>query len=268
MARYDDENDEKNLVDQQYALTNYLDSLFRDMPAIEAEVPALDEGDPSTELAIEAFPLDEPQIDAPLTSPQERPSQFIEQHLVKDVCTEQVERQEELAVEPQAKVENVCDANVPVSYYHPTQEFQVLFFQIGKLNLAVPLEHLSGVLKVASEKVVPVPGYAPWHLGLMKYQGSTVNIVDTAKLIVPSHRKEIVEDRRSYRYFILLDERKWGLGCHAVADVVTFQPTEVKWRNNRTLQPWLAGTIIEKMCALLDVEGFLRMLHQHRPTKL
>ena len=268
MARYDDENDEKKLVDQQYALTNYLDSLFRDIPAIEADVPALDVDEPSAKLATKVCPLDEPQIESPLISPQERPSQFIEQHFVKGVCTEQVEQQEALVVELQAKVENVCDDSVPVSYYHPTQEFQVLFFQIGKLNLAVPLEHLSGVLKVASEKVIPVPGYAPWHLGLMRYQGSTVNIVDTAKLIVPSHRKEIVEDRRSYRYFILLDERRWGLGCHAVADVVTLQPIEVKWRNNRTLQPWLAGTIIEKMCALIDVEGFLRMLHQHRPTKL
>lgn len=270
MARYDDENDEKSLVDQKYALTSYLDSLFRDMPAIEADLSADEKCEPVVEVVAEPEP--EPaKPSAPEILPQEPPSRIVEQKLIETVINV-TESWEEAPQVPQQvsprEVESISDDSAQIEHYHATEEFQVLFFQIGKLNLAVPLEHLSGVLKVADEKVIPIPGYAPWHMGLMKYHESTVNIVDTAKLIVPSHRKEIVEDRRQYRYFILLDERRWGLGCHSVTDVVTLQPAEVKWRGNRTLQPWLAGTIIEKMCALLDVEGFLRMLHQQRATKL
>ncbi len=227
MAHLDDDNDTKALVEQKQALSSYLDALFREIPAVEVEP------------------------------------------LIPDVLGEVVEEPTVVAVPPEPMVKPLrTDGSIeskkePLSeYFQPAIAFQVLFFTIGKLTLAVPLEHLSGILKEVDEKVTPVPGYAAWHLGLMKYQGSTVSIVDTAKLIVPGHRRDIVQDRRKYRYFILLGECRWGLGCHGVAEVVTLDPAEVKWRHNRTHQPWLAGTVIDKMCALIDVEGFLKLLHQ------
>lgn len=229
MAHLEDDNETKALVEQKQALSSYLDALFREMPAVEAEplVPNVLDEVVATEV---------PTVVATPPEPMLKPLQTDE--LI------------ELKKEPLPK------------YFQPAVAFQVLFFTIGKLTLAVPLEHLSGILKGVDEKVTPVPGYAAWHLGLMKYQGATVSIVDTAKLIVPGHRRDIVQDRRKYRYFILLGERRWGLGCHGVAEVVTLDPAEVKWRHNRTHQPWLAGTVIDKMCALIDVEGFLKLLHQ------
>ncbi len=226
MAHLEDDNETKTLVEQKQALTSYLDALFREMPAVEAELLAADVPDEvvAAEVATVVAPESEPTV--------------------------KLLQKNELNEEPLPE------------YFQPAVAFQVLFFTIGKLTLAVPLEHLSGILKSVDGKVTPVPGYAAWHLGLMKYQGATVSIVDTAKLIVPGHRRDIVQDRRKYRYFILLSERCWGLGCHGVAEVVTLDPAEVKWRHNRTHQPWLAGTVIDKMCALIDVEGFLKLLHQ------
>ncbi len=225
MAHLEENNDSKALVEQKQALTSYLDALFREMPAVEAEL-------------LEPNVLDAAEVPAVIT----------------------VSTVPEPTVKP-LEIKELKEEPLP-EYFQPVVAFQVLFFTIGKLTLAVPLEHLSGILKDADEKVTPVPGYAAWHLGLMKYQGNTVSIVDTAKLIVPGHRRDIVQDRRKYRYFILLGERRWGLGCHGVAEVVTLDPAEVKWRHNRTHQPWLAGTVINKMCALIDVEGFLKLLHQ------
>lgn len=227
MAHLEDDNDTKTLVEQKQALTSYLDALFREMPSVETELLAADV--PNEVVAAELpTAVAAPAAPTPL----------------------QKKELNELSEEPLPE------------YFQPAVAFQVLFFTIGKLTLAVPLENLSGILKSVDGKVTPVPGYAAWHLGLMKYQGATVSIVDTAKLIVPGHRRDIVQDRRKYRYFILLGERRWGLGCHGVAEVVTLDPAEVKWRRNRTHQPWLAGTVIDKMCALIDVEGFLKLLHQ------
>ncbi len=227
MAQFEGENDSKALVEQKQALSNYLDALFREMPAIEPEpiAPPV----PDEVVVAEPVAMDRPK------EPAEAPAE--------EVTAQAAENEESVSL-----------------YFQPTAPFQVLFFSLGKLNLAVPLEHLSGVLKVAGERVTPIPGYAEWHLGLMKYHGATVSVIDTAKLIMPAHRQEVVQDQRKYRYFILLGERRWGLGCHAIAEVVTLDPDEVKWRKNRTLQPWLAGTVINKMCALIDVDGFLKLL--------
>ncbi len=232
MAQFEDENNVKALVEQKQALSNYLDALFREMPVIEAEpiaTPVADE----VVVAVKVAATDLPKEPA-------------------------VALTDEVAAQTAAHEEPVS------TYFQPTAPFQVLFFTLGKLNLAVPLEHLSGVLKVGDEKVTPIPGYAAWHLGLMKYHGVTVSVVDTAKLIMPAHRQEIVQDQRKYRYFILLGERRWGLGCHGIADVVKLDPDEVKWRKNRSHQPWLAGTVINKMCALIDVDGFLTLLSKGR----
>lgn len=236
MAHLEDKNNAKTLVEQKQALTSYLDALFREIPVIESEPP-----EPELGVQDEVFIAETP---APVV----------------------VSKELEPTEKPLEK--NRWDEKPQLKHFQPTTAFQALFFSIGKLTLAVPLEHLSGILKVADEKVTQVPGYAAWHLGLMKYQGTTVSIIDTAKLIVPGHRQELVQDRRKYRYFILLDERRWGLGCHSVAEVVKLNPNEVKWRHNRTRQPWLAGTVIDKMCALIDVEGFLDLLHQTSKSTL
>lgn len=254
MSVFDDEN-EKNLIDQKEALSSYLDSLFREMPVIEVEPPAEVESprQSTPEVAPKSLVLPAEDIQIPVVELLEPAARLIEQSLVRKIS----EAEERVAVPDVAS-----DEGETTNVYHPTAAFQVLFFSIGKLNLAVPLESLSGIFRKSDEKITAIPGSAVWHIGLMKHKGNTINMVDTAKLIVPSHRQDIVDDRRSYRYFILIDDNKWGLGCHSVAEVVTLNPNEVKWRSNRTLQPWLAGTVVEKMCALLDVEGFLKQLQQ------
>jgi len=37
-------------------------------------------------------------------------------------------------------------------------------------------------------------------------------------------------------------------------------PNEIKWRSNRGQRPWLAGTVIEHMCALLDVSELAELI--------
>ena len=45
----------------------------------------------------------------------------------------------------------------------------------------------------------------------------------------------------------------WGLAVDSVNQPITLQPDDVKWRGDRSKRPWLAGTVKDHMCALLDI---------------
>ena len=47
---------------------------------------------------------------------------------------------------------------------------------------------------------------------------------------------------------------------HQVSRSIRLDPSEVKWRSQRTQRPWLAGTVIEHMCALLDVAALAELI--------
>jgi purine-binding chemotaxis protein CheW len=59
---------------------------------------------------------------------------------------------------------------------------------------------------------------------------------------------------------VFIADGTWGLACDELAQVVTLRPDEVRWRTSRTRRRWLAGTVIEHMCALLDPPVFADVL--------
>ncbi len=47
---------------------------------------------------------------------------------------------------------------------------------------------------------------------------------------------------------------------HQVRHSIRLEPSAVKWRTDRGKRAWLAGTVIEHMCALLDVEALAQLI--------
>jgi purine-binding chemotaxis protein CheW len=136
-------------------------------------------------------------------------------------------------------------------------EFQCLLFTVRGLTLAVPLEKLSGILEwdgVATK----LPERPEWFLGVVNHRGRQAGIVDTAGVVMPERVSE--NERPDYRHIIFFDEGRWGFACEAVKEVIKLTNDEVRWRTSRTQRPWLAGTVIEHMCALLDVEAVAQMI--------
>jgi purine-binding chemotaxis protein CheW len=98
---------------------------------------------------------------------------------------------------------------------------------------------------------------------LLKSHDATVKVVDPALLVMPEGRipPEIGEEGRSNpEHIILIGGKRWGLAADSVSETMTLNPDEVHWRSVRGKRKWLAGTVIEHMCALLDVEEFARIL--------
>lgn len=139
--------------------------------------------------------------------------------------------------------------------------FQTLLFKVAGLTLAVPLVELSGIQEWESDKVTHLPGRISWYLGLVQYREHSVPAIDTAELVLPADRLPSLApiDERLTR-LVFIDDGRWGLACDEVAEVITLQPDQVRWRSNRTKRRWLAGTVIEHMCAIIDPPAFAQML--------
>lgn len=141
------------------------------------------------------------------------------------------------------------------------ETFQALLFKVAGLTLAVPLVELSGVREWEADQVTAMPGHSPSYLGLVQYRERSVPVVDTARLVLPEDRLALLSDplERLAR-IVFIEDGAWGLACDEVDEVLTLQPDQVRWRSSRTRRRWLAGTVIDHMCAIIDPPVFADML--------
>lgn len=138
--------------------------------------------------------------------------------------------------------------------------FQCLSFQVAGVTLAAPLEKMSGIVEL-TETLTELPGYAPWVLGLLPNRGQNVQVVDIAQIIMPEDRLGSIKaaaDR--IKYVILVDGGRFGLAADSLSQVLTLDPAEVRWRSLRNKRPWLAGTVVEQMCAILEMDRLCEQL--------
>lgn len=136
--------------------------------------------------------------------------------------------------------------------------FECLLFNVGGLKIAVPLVELGSIQKANMDTITSIFGQPDWFIGISTVNDLRIRAVDTAKWVMPNHYKG--ELKQTFNFIIQLDRSDWGLACEEVAEAITLEPSEVKWRADRTKRPWLAGTVIKHMCAILDVQGFINLL--------
>lgn len=140
------------------------------------------------------------------------------------------------------------------------ETFECLLFKVAGLTLAVPLTELGTVLTF-DEELTPLFGQPDWFLGLLPSKtAGTVRVMDTAKKVMPEKYTE--EARENLKFVILMKNSDWGLACHEVAEAITLTPDEVRWRTGRSQRPWLAGTVINHMCAIMDVAALVDLVNK------
>ncbi len=136
------------------------------------------------------------------------------------------------------------------------EQFQALFFELAGITFAVPLTQLGGIHKI--ERINTLFGKPPWFAGVMTQREVQINVVDTAKWVMPG--KELEET--DYTYLILLGNTNWGLACEKLQGTEWITQEQIKWRHREGKRPWLAGMVKEKMCALLHVDELVNLLTQ------
>ena len=137
-----------------------------------------------------------------------------------------------------------------------SQGVECLVFSVCGLKLAVPLLYLGGVHEVGTDDVKPLIGQPNWYLGMVHRDEQNLQVIDTASFIMAERNQSLAE--QGYKYLIQLQKSPWAIACQSIDDTVRLEASEIKWRGDRGKRAWLAGTVIEKMCALIDVSGLLQ----------
>ncbi len=135
--------------------------------------------------------------------------------------------------------------------------FDVLLFKVAGLTLAVPLISL-GQIQPITDELAPLFGQADWFMGFQPTPQGKIRTVNTAKFVMPERYDESFV--KNAKYVVSINGVPWGLAVDSVNQPISLMPDEVKWRSDRSKRPWLAGTVKEHMCALLDIPMIGQML--------
>ncbi|HEY9050561.1 MAG TPA: chemotaxis protein CheW [Gammaproteobacteria bacterium] len=238
---------------QQQAIADYLDALLADVNDEPATETQLDEPR-VVNLGLQALVAEVPEIvELKTETPVETPAE-IEPEVKVETTTE---------TKVEVKTEPVVQSGEPIIPDWAEHSFQCLLFKVSGLTLAVPLVKLNGVIPW-NDKIVWTPNKTDWYLGLVQNHGKNVKIIDTALMVLPENRRGHLaqEPGERFSHILLVDDSTWGLACDSIGDVIWLTSDKVKWRNSKQQRPWLAGTAIEQMCALMDTEVFADMLNE------
>lgn len=221
-----------SLVDEKLAVSLFLDSLLRDTDDFTESV------EPEVKVVAEiATPI---ELEVPQIAPSPVETKVEVKSEIQEESTESKSSIPEWANEP----------------------FQILLFEVAGLKLAVPLIELSGVIEW-KDSVTEMPGSADFYMGILQHLEYRIAVIDTAKMVLPVKKQaELIDDnpRDRVKHIVLIDDYRWGLACDKIGEVITLKPDEVRWRSDTTSRKWLAGTVIDHMCALLNSEAFATML--------
>ena len=255
----------------QLALQSYLDGLLQDAAVEFAESITLDEFEaavleeqvrdartmPQARQAVTAKPLAE-LAPRPLVLPTiEMPAPEIEVR----VEPQQEPVETAVVVEAAQPTPQVLVVPEPVLQGRPEWAqgpFECLLFDVAGLTLAVPLVCLGSIYPLEGQELTPLFGQPDWFLGILPCQAGNLKVLDTARWVMPDRYRD--DFREGLQYVISVEGYEWGLAVHQVSRSIRLDPNEVKWRSQRTQRPWLAGTVIEHMCALLDVASLAELI--------
>lgn len=140
------------------------------------------------------------------------------------------------------------------------ESFQAMFFEVAGLTIAVPLVELGGIHNTT--ETTKLMGKPNWFKGVMINREQKINVVDTAKWVMPEKCDEALINSLNYQYVIMLSNSQWGLSAENLVDTVTLKANDVKWLNSGNKRPWLAGLVKDRMCALLDVKSMINLLNE------
>ena len=232
----------------QLALESYLDALLQEATGEELLEPIL-----VLEPAVEESQLDEFQ--QAVMEEQARDAQVVDAPVQVPVASVVVAPVVEVHLPPSITPPPVTGDGRPSWAAEP---FECLLFDVAGLTLAVPLVCLGSIYSLEGQELTPLFGQPEWFLGILPSQAGNLKVLDTARWVMPDRYRD--DFRQGLQYVISVQGYEWGLAVHQVSRSLRLDPNEIKWRSHRGQRPWLAGTVIEHMCALLDVAELAELI--------
>ncbi|UUM29795.1 chemotaxis protein CheW [Vibrio japonicus] len=208
-----------------------------------------------TEQAVEE--IQEWEVDATPISEVTTPELDIEfeESQSSEIEIPQTDEQTDISV----ALETQSQGSVPDVWQTRAQDvqLQVLYFDVNGVTFAVPLDELGGIHRLG--ELSHLIGRPAWYLGLQSNKEAQLDVVDTAKWVMPEKLKGDAY-KEAYQYIVMLGESMWGLASTQLMGTESLNPDMIRWRETAGKRPWLAGMVKEKMCALIHVDALISML--------
>jgi purine-binding chemotaxis protein CheW len=217
----------KQIIHQELALDAYLRTLLDEVPEAEQAVAI------------------------PVSTAGKEVSKQHPQTIIKALEEPVVLLQQTKLVQPESPIKLQALSVMPEWAQH---EFQALFFKVDQLILATPLIELSRTIKM-DRKPTKIPGQPSWFIGLLDENGSRIGVLDTGQLVFGKIRGGLRNlEEKPFQRILITQDKKWGLACDEVLSIGKLKPDKVRWRTIRQKKPWLVGTVIEELTAIIDIK--------------
>lgn len=246
---------------------DYLDFMLQDTFAAPEQAPEQEQAQekpvevpPTLELVQALAAKPEPAAE-PAPKPEAKPETPVAK--LDETPAISVQTAEPLAAE---QAEEAATASAKPAWGE--QDFAALLFDVQGMSMAAPLVTLGGIVKLG-DSLRPVAGQADWFMGLMRWNGRTLRVADSAALLMPEQAARQGSDRKStgdarnrgYDCVVVLDNSDWALAVDVAEESQRIRAEDVRWRKQRGQRQWLAGTVSGKLCALLDPDVIARRLN-------
>ena len=129
---------------------------------------------------------------------------------------------------------------------------------VAGVKLAIPLSRFSRVIDMPDTLTVNT-GETSCCSGKFLWQEKPVFLLSMEKIIFNRNRAECKDTRDvTTMKTVLLPGDKFAFACDEVLEVVSVNPSEVTWRDEKSERLWLAGTVSGAGFAILDTQGLLQ----------
>ena len=187
--------------------------------------------------------------------------QKVTQRDVEPIIEEVVEPTTPEVNPEQAAMSATGPLHVNTSMRDLEEGFPALFFEVMGQTFSVPLVKLKGIYRRKS--LTKLIGKPNWFSGVQIERDEQLNVIDTARYLMPEKYGASLEYSPNYQYIIVIGDSNWGLECNRLIDSTTLSHDEIKWRTDVTRSPWLAGTVKHRMCGLLAVDALIELFESN-----
>lgn len=133
---------------------------------------------------------------------------------------------------------------------------KLLFCEIAGMRLAIAVSALNNIVQWPQQGLKQIPDQADWQLGLLSDPRQDCKVVDIrAMLQAPDSHSPV-----SQTYILLVDDRRHGIACDRIEQIVNVEERAVDWFQDRSQRPWLPGIISDTMHTIVDIPALLAVL--------
>lgn len=260
-----------NLIASQKVMQHYLSALLTEEDTPEA-APLADEKKQQLNQLLAQAVVSAPQVDTTAAKVVVQEKQALTDNTVaaldtlkaKFAAAEQAQQLQQRQVPVAERLAPVAPVTpvvaTPTEKAYRQGRFQALFFDVAGLKVAVPLKELGGIHQLST--INSLIGKPQWFKGVMLYREQKINVVDTARWVMPEKYDQTMQQTLNYQYVIMLGNSNWGLCCENLVNTYMLEQDDVKWREAEGKRPWMAGVIKKHMCVLIDIEAMIELLNR------